>query len=377
MLRVSLVAAVASAVLGLAGCAHPVPAFRLTGSAMLMIPPGPKDATIARAVVSIPRIPKKTICTASPHGLSIERKGRTGARVVVTRAAMDAITAQELYSWTLGLETAGCLPINESSRLAANIVDALPLAVPKRTQLFQARNDLTPVNSLRVVAPVMKPGAAVVAGPLADIQSVTEGSKPGSIDVEVKLKPEVIGYEIDWYDFAPREGGPGYRLIPRSAEVHIGDRVEHPDATTVKRFEFGPAARWYELQMMTKVSTNDFDFVVFSARTSEELHNSVAAFQTDATKYLQTADPHTYTVLPHGSGINAYIRVKVNGVLTDLPKSNTIRQAIQQAGGNPTAALEKLKIRKLHDGTLYPVQWPANTNAILSLPLEGGEDIQW
>jgi len=370
-----LLLAVAAALLA-AGCAHPVPAFRLTAPTM-MIPPGPKDATIVRGVVPIPRIAKKTICAASPHGLSIERKGRTGARVVVTREVMEAMTAQELYSWTLGLETTACLPMNESARLAANIVDALPLSISKRTQLLQGRNDLTPVNSLRVVAPVVKPGTTLPDGPLAEIQSVSAGSKPGSIDVEVKTKPEVIGYEIDWYDFAPQESGPGYRLVPRSAEVHIGDRVEHPDATSIKRFEFGPVARWYELYMMTKVSANDFDFVVFSAGTSEELHNSVAAFQTDATKYLQTADPHTYTVLPHGSGINAYIRVRLNGVLTDLQKPVSIRQAIEQVKGDPGIVLAKLKVRKLHDGVLYPVQWPDGKDAILSLPLEGGEEIEW
>lgn len=365
-----------AAALAGAGCAHPVPAFRLTGPTM-MIPPGPKDATIVRAVVPIHRIPQKTICAASPHGLLIERKGRTGARVVVTRGVMDAMTAQELYSWTLGLETVGCLPVNESARLAADIVDALPLGIPKRTQLLQGRNDLTPVNSLRVVAPVVKPGTALPDGPLAEIQSVSEGSKPGTLDVDVKTKPEVIGYEIDWYDFAPQEGGSGSRIVPRSAEIHIGDRVERPDATSVKRFEFGPAARWYQLYMMTKVSANDFDFVVFSASTSEDLHKSVAAFQADATKYLQTADPHSYTVLPHGSGINAYIRARLNGVLTDLQKPVSIRQAIEQAKANPTAALAKLKVRKLHDGVLYPVQWPAGTDAILSLPLEGGEEIEW
>ncbi|HVW08958.1 MAG TPA: hypothetical protein VHC90_10265 [Bryobacteraceae bacterium] len=377
MFRISPAALFAAAVLVLSGCAHPVPAFRLTGPAMLMIPPGPKDTTIVQAVVPIPRIPKKTICAASRSGLSIERKGRTGARVVVTRSAMDAVTAQELYAWTLSLESSGCLPVNESAKLAANIVDALPLSVSKRTQLLQGRNDLTPANSLRVVSPVLKPGAKLDGSPLAQTRAIAEGSTPGTIDVDVKLKPEVIGYEIDWYDFAPQERGPGYRVVPRSAEIHIGDQIEHPEATAVKRFEFGPAARWYELYMMTKVSTNDFDFVVFSARTSEELHNSVAAFQTDAANYLQTADPHTYTVLPHGSGINAYIRVKLNGVLTDLPKLNTIRQAIQQAGGDPNAALPKLKVRKLHDGVLYPVQWPAGTNTILSLPLEGGEEVAW
>ena len=76
-------------------------------------------------------------------------------------------------------------------------------------------------------------------------------------------------------------------------------------------------------------------------------------------------------------GINAYIRVRLNGVLTDLQKPVSIRQAITQANGDPATALVKLKVRKLHDGALYPVQWPAGTDAILSLPLEGGEEIEW
>lgn len=129
--------------------------------------------------------------------------------------------------------------------------------------------------------------------------------------------------------------------------------------------------------MMTKVSANDFDFVVFSARTPMELEVYAADFQRDSTTFLKTADPATYTVLPHGSGINAYIRVKVNGVSIDLPRGNTVRQAIGQAVTDPRTVLTRLKIRKLHDGKLFPVDWGQASDQILSLPLEGGEELDW
>ena len=370
---------VAAVVSGCAsGCAHQPGVFRLTAqaNAATLIPPDAKDATIARAEIRISPIPRKTVCDPSPHGLLIQRKG-TNARVIVTREALTATTGPELFSWVVALEKQGCVAPNEAFRLAENIIDSLPLDLPKRSQLLQGRSDLKSVNSLRVVAPVLKPGTSFT--PPGAIQSTTQGANPGSIDVELKPSPAVIGYEIDWYDFPAQDSGRGYRLIPRSAEVHVGSNVEHPAAPSVNRFEFGPNAHWYELYMMTKESTNDFDFVVFSARTSDELQSRVAEFQTDATKFLQTADPTSYTVLPHGSGINAYIRVKVNGVFVDLPKGNTVRQALAQSSPSPDPrlVLPLLKVRKLHDGKLFPVQWDRAGDQILSLPLDGGEEIAW
>jgi len=376
--RTSLSGAVAAVVFAacVTGCAHQPGAFRLTapGNAATLIPPDAKDVTVARAAVRVGPIPRKTVCGASPHGLAIQRKWLAGPQVIVTREAMASTNPAELFAWTLGLEKQGCIPPNEAFRLAEEIIDALPLGVAKRLQLVQGRSDLKPGNSLRVVSPVLKPGTS---GSLAEITSVGAGSTPGSLDVEVKANPGVIGDEIDWYDLAAQAAGQGYRIVPRSTEVHIDDKVEHPASPTTKRFEFDAEARWYELYMMTKVSANDFDFVVFSAKTSEELEDSVAAFQKDAAAFLRSADPATYAVLPHGSGINAYIRVKVNGVWTDLPKGNTVRQAVGQAAGDPRTLAARLKVRKPHDGKLYPVEWDRGSDLILGLPLEGGEEIGW
>ena len=130
--------------------------------------------------------------------------------------------------------------------------------------------------------------------------------------------------------------------------------------------------------MMTKVSENDFDFVVLSARTSAELQNDVIAFQRDSEAFLKAADPASYTLLPHGTGINAYVRVKINGVPVDLMRGSLVRHALLHESADPRTVLPNLKLRKLHNGKLYTVEFDRKSDQILSLPLEGGrKEIDW
>lgn len=379
MFRIPLIPLIALVLLALAGntgCVHQPGAFRLTaqGNAATLIPPGVKDPGVARAAIRIGPIPRKTICSPSPHGLLIERKGLGGPRVVVSREAMNATTAAELFSWTVALEKEGCIRVNGALRLGEAVIDAVPLDLAKRGQLIQWRGDLTSVHALRVVAPIYKAGASTDAGEIAAVRQ-SEGSF--NLSVNVIDSHSATGYEIDWYDLAAQGNGPGYRIVPRSAEVHIEDAIEHPAAPSTDRFQFGAEARWYQLLMMTKVSENDFDFVVVSARTSGELQDEVTAFQRDSVAFLRAADPESYTVMPHGSGINAYVRVKVNGVSVDLMRGSTVRHAILQTVPDPRTVLPQLKVRKLHDGKLYPVEWDRAINQVLSLALEGGEEIEW
>jgi len=359
------------------GCAHRSGEFHLTapGNTAVLITPDSKDVTIARAWLRIGPIPRKTVCPSSPHGLVVRRKWLIGPRVIITRDAIGSTTGPELFAWTVALEKQGCIPENGALSLSERVIDALPLDVAKRSQLLQGRGDLTSVNSLRVVSPVYKAG---VPGSAGEITSISPGTNPNSLSVDVTDSQATTGYEIAWYDlFSHEDGHPGYRVVPRSAEVHIDGAVQYPPAPDTKRFQADPQARWHQLFMMTKVSENDFDFIVLSARTSAELLEDVTRFQRDSVEFLRAADPASYTILPHGTGINAYVRIKVNGISTDLPRGNTIRQAIGQAAADPRTLLTRLKVRKLHNGKLYPVDWDRTSDRILSLPLEGGEEIDF
>lgn len=71
------------------------------------------------------------------------------------------------------------------------------------------------------------------------------------------------------------------------------------------------------------------------------------------------------------------MRVKVNGVSVDLLRGSTVRLVIGQTVADPRTVFPKLKVRKLHEDKLYPVEWDRTTDQILALPLEGGEEIDW
>ena len=389
MLRMSLIHVVSAllAALFTAGCANQPGAFRLTAPSAqaILLPPDAKDVSVVRATLRIGPLPRKTVCPPSPHGLLIQRKWLAGPRVVVTRDAIGSTTGPELFAWTVELEKQGCIPANGALSLSERVIDALPLDLAQRSRLLQGRGDLTNVNSLRVVSPIYKAGESATAG---EITSISQGGSPNSLSVDV-TDSHITGYEIDWYDLQARasEPGyrvvpgypvvPGYRVVPRSAEVHLDGAVEHPPAPATSRFQADPQARWHQLFMMTKVSENDFDFVVLSARTSAALLDDATAFQRDSAAFLETADPSSYTLLPHGTGINAYVRVKINGAPVDLLRGSAVRQALLQASANLRTAPPNLKIRKLHNGRLYPVEWDPKSDQILSLPLEGGEEIDF
>jgi hypothetical protein len=370
------------------GCAHQPGAFRLVippngaaantapGNAATLIPPDAKDVTATRAALRTGPIPRKTVCPPSPHGLFIQRKWLASPRVIVTSDTIGTTTGPELFAWTVQLERQGCIPTNEAFQLAENVIDALPLGLAKRSQLLQARADLKSVDSLRLVTPIYKEGTSAGA---PEVTSISQGASPNSISVDVKDN-NTIGYEIAWYDLLPESAGPGYRIVPRSTEVHIDGSIQRPSAPAHTRFQADPQARWYQLFMMTKISENDFDFVVLSSRTSAQLHDDVATFQRDSAAFLRSADPASYTVLPHGVGINAYVKVRVNGVVIDLMRGSAVRHALLQASLvklDPRTVPSTLKVRKLHDGKLYPVRFDRTSDQILSLPLEGGEEIDW
>lgn len=225
MFRTSLIPLIALALCA-AGCAHQPGIFRLTtpGSAATLIPPGARDAAVTRAAVRVGPIPRKMPCSPSPHGLLIERKWLTAPRVIVTREALNSTSGAELFSWAIALEKQGCLAPNEAFRLAENVIDALPLDLGKRRELLQGRADLKSVDSLRVVSPIYKPGVPKDVG---DITAVSQGGQY-SLNVDIQDSHSMTGYEIDWYDLAPQDAGPGYRMVPQARRSTLMTRWTTP-----------------------------------------------------------------------------------------------------------------------------------------------------
>ena len=372
----------------LTACAHPPGSFRLvTGTpGALLIPPRVKDASVDITSIRLRHGGSKAACGASASGLRI-----AGRSLVVNRDLLAASAPGELDEWAAALESSGCIRPGETFALKTAVIDSLPLAPSERMRLrgyalaTAGSMDLTSVNSLRVVSPVFRPGAPPGSSAIAASQPSVSNGQNGGINVDLTANPDLRGYEIAWYDVKDREDGPGFYIGPRSAELHIAGKVEREEAPSANRFVFEPGARWFRFFVKTRLSGNDYNIVLLSGSTASDLEARTANFQKDAPQFLQSASKTFYVVIPKEIEVNPYIRVKINGVETDVPMGSSIRQAIEQTAGRGAASnalghlsvLKPYRVQKLPHPRLSPVEWDHRTQDILNLTLEGGEQIAW
>ena len=364
-------------VLCLEACS-PVPrTFRLVPGdhGPVLIPPGVRDAGVSRATLRVQRGRKTPVCTASPAGLRL-----TGKSIVVTREAMVAATSEELARWVAELEENGCVSPSEAATLSETLVNQLPLSIAQRRKLrgelsaVQGWVDLNANTSLRVVTPVFRPGAPDAK---AIATSTVSPGAAGGIEVEIRANLDLVGYEVAWYRVQTREDGPGLRLAPRGAEVHIAGTVEKVAAPKVNQLYLDPAARWFRYFVMTRASRNDYNIVVLSGSSRSELETRSEAFRRDAVRYLQTAPKGSFAAMSSEIGINLYVHVEVNGVPRDVAVGSTVRQAIDEAAGTVGTAEQaaRLSVLKPHRRGMATVDALNGRNELLNLPIEGGEQI--
>ena len=381
-LQVAIIAATLTA------CAHPASSFRLVSRTpgVLLIPPRVKDASVDTATLRLRRGRAKAACLASAGGLRI-----SGKSVVVNRDLLAASAPGELDNWAAALEKAGCIGSGETLVLKTTVVDSLPLAPFQRLRLREyefataGSADLSSVNSLRVVSPVFRKGAPAGSSVLADDKSIVSAGPHGSINVDLNANPDLRGYEIAWYDVKDRPDGPGFYIAPRSAEVHIAEKVEQVATPGTNQFVFEPAARWFRFFVKTHLSANDYNIVLLSGSNTSDLESRTVGFHKEAAAFLQSVGKTSYVVIGKEIEVNPYIRVRVNGVETDVPMGSSLRQAIEQTAGRGTAvnALARLSVMKPYRGQkaararLAPVEWDHGKQDILNLTLEGGEQIAW
>ncbi len=297
----------------------------------------------------------------------------------------------DLDNWAAALEKGGCIGPGETFALKITVIDSLPLEPSQRMRLrgyalaTAGSVDLTSVNSLRVVSPVFRPGTQPGSSVIAADQPIVSSGRNGAVNIDQIANPDLRGYEIAWYDVKDRDDGPGFYIAPRSAELHLAGKVEQQDAPSAYRFVFEPGARWFRFFVKTRLSANDYNIVLLSAPTASVLEARTENFQKDAAAFLRSAGNTSYVAITKEIEVNPYIRVKVNGVETDVPVGSSIRQVIEQKAGRGTAsnALARLTVvkpyhaQKVSRARLCPVEWDHRTQDILNLVLEGGEQIAW
>jgi hypothetical protein len=344
----------------------------------VLIPPGVSRPDVAQRAFTTDIAAGHGSCAPAEGAIAIQsRHGRV--RVTVTRGPLLKQPAGWLAAWTAQAESQGCIAAGEGLKLAARIVESLPLDPRAAWRLLHANDlqtgyvDLGPEMRLQVVSPILREGAPPDA-PILDATNFTgEGNR---LTLDLKSTPDLIGYETAWYAVQPKAGRVGFTIAPLSAEKHIQGKVDPAAAPATNYLKFEPQAAYYRL--FYKADRGEVVEVVLAAPTRAELDRQTRTLNSDPALCAQVPS-QTCVVIPGRVALNPFLVVAVNGSETTVPVGSTVRAAIQAATGarNIERPPTDLVVYKLYAGKPVLVEFDRGSPEILGLVLSGGERISW
>jgi hypothetical protein len=362
-----------------AGCAVRQ-TYRLVkpGAGSVLIPPGISRLDVRQRTFTVDIAAGRGSWAPAAGAISIQsRRGRVRATVI-----RDPLLKQPpgwLSAWTAQAESQGCIAAGEGLKLAARIVESLPLDPRAAWRLLHADDrqtgyvDLGPETRLQVVSPILREGASPDA-PILDAPNLTgEGNR---LTLTLKSTPNLVGFETAWYAVQPKAGQIGFAITPLSAEKHIQGKVEPAAAPATNYLKFGPQAAYYRL--FYKADQGEVVEVVLAAPTRAELDRQTQTFSSDPALCAQVPT-QACVVIPQRVALNPFLAITVNGSETTVPVGSTVRAAIQTAAGarNVERLAPDLRVYKLYAGKPVPVEFDRTSTEILGLVLNGGERISW
>ena len=355
-----------------AGCAVRQ-TYRLVdqGAGRVLIPPGISRPDVGQRTFATDIAAGRGSCAPAEGAIAIQsRHGRL--RVTVTRDPLLKQPPGWLAAWTAQAESQGCIAAGEGLKLAARIVESLPLDPRAAWRLLHADDrqtgyvDLGPETRLQVVSPILREGSTPDA-PILDASNLTgEGNR---LTLTLKSTPNLEGYETAWYAVQPKAGQIGFAIAPLSAEKHIQGKVEPAAAPATNYLKFEPQAAYYRL--FYKADKGEVVEVVLAAPTRAELDRQTQTFNSDPALCAQ-APTQMCVVIPKRVALNPFLEITVNGSETTVPLGSTVRAATHLDRVPP-----ELKMYKLYAGKPVPVEFDRASPEILGLVLNGGEKISW
>ncbi|MGA9623005.1 MAG: hypothetical protein WBL65_06875 [Bryobacteraceae bacterium] len=341
------------------------------GAGSVLIPPGVSRPDVAQRTFTADIAAGHGSCGPAEGAIAIQsRHGRV--RITVTRGPLLKQPAGWLSAWTAQAEAQGCIAAGEGLKLAARIVEALPLDPRAAWRLLHANDlqtgyvDLGPETRLQVVSPILREGSPPDA-PILDASNLTgEGNR---LTLDLNPTPNLVGYETAWYAVQPKSGQIGFAITPLSAERHIQGKVEPAAAPATNHLKFEPQAAYYRL--FYKTDQGQVVEVVLAAPTRAELDRQTRKFNSDPALCAQVPT-QACVVIPKRVALNPFLVIAVNGSDTMVPVGSTVRAAIHLDRVPPD-----LKVYKLYAEEPVPVEFDRSSPEILGLVLNGGERISW
>lgn len=370
------------AVAGLAGCsAHRrLAAYRVVqkDEGVMLFPPRvpERQGSETRFVYRTPA--EVEDCSGDHSGIQLRK--RKGAIAVTVRSDEAAKRpAGWLLPWSASMEERRCVPEGEGLQLARLVAEAMPLNISRGQDPLRVKatvtgySDLEIGSKLRVVGPVFKPGTRPGAPAIAGAAPVVSGNDKG-VSVEVRASADLIGYETSWYAIEPRRDSAGGELVLKSASLQTPEAAAAETAPQIHPFAFTPEMAYFRLFYLARAG-EERELLLVAAATLPEMMRKTGRIEAGARDCEGIA---ACVVAPYGVAFTPYASVSLNGKAYDVAPGASLGSALHEAGIRDAAeVLHTLQVRKPHRRGLAQVTFDRNPEAVLSLPLNGGEEVRW
>ena len=359
----------AAIALTLSACAGPR-TYRLTD---VLTPPGVKSSETTERTIKLRARP----CSLPADGPHAERRGRK-LLIEADRNEMGEMGAGALARWGVRLEEEGCLPAGSGLPAARAVARALPLAPGVARRLLHASErhegylDLRPGYRIRVTRPLLREGAAPDAAALSDRLDV-EAAEGLNLTITVETSEDLIGFERAWYAVLPRAAGAEIQAL--TATQHIDGETMEFERPSRADFPFDPSAGYFRLLFLSRMEESPSnDILALGAPTPAALEARYERVRDDPERCA--SEPGFCIRAPRDVAFLPFLTVTVNGAETRLAPGARVRDALREAGEEPPGNLvPALTVRKPFGDGLARVEF--DSDAILDLPLEGGEQLAW
>ena len=257
------------------------------------------------------------------------------------------------------LEENGCLHRGEGQALAASIAEKLPfqpfLAYVLRFGAFDLNQfiDLTPDFRLRVVYPVYA-------------------------DEDHSQTKEIKGVQTVYYEIVPDKVNGQVRITQAGADSSQNGSSPQGSARQVAS-PLPHSFAYFRLFLKKSQSSKDpvTVAIILSSTDRKNLDDATQELNAEAEPSCQgvTSPNATCIMFPMLTGVNAEIRVKVNGQEVFARLGAQVGEVVREAGSDDTAPL--VQVRRLFDKRLVPVKVDRDNRDILGLILMPGDVITY
>jgi len=360
------------AVMACSGCAIRQPGlqtYRLVpvGADSVLVPPGVKGAAVKERAF-LADVPAKECQSVTGGAISIRvRAGKL--RITLHREELEKEPANWLSAWAARLEEQGCTPAGSSWKLASEIADSIPLDTRAAFRLLYGDAvDIGPQLRIEVDSPILRDEFSTE--PLIEEFASTAANGSG-LKVNLKASSNLIGYERAWFGVQAKTGASGLRIVPTSAERHIGDITEQHAQPAKNYFTFAPEAGYYRL--IYKQQETNFTALVVAGRTQDELDRFAKTLDTGVAG-CASVESGFCVAIPRNVAANLYVPVTVNGKEQMVHWGAKVGELLHV---NRAEAMTSLTVTRLRGGIQVPVEFERTARAILGLELVGGETVSW